>query len=334
MIEQKLEYTDEDAARALLQVIPSSRWNAVTFAHGYAAMLEGKSDEESARIIFDGKSHTLTRSKELVKKSKKDGFVMSLKIRKKTGSAENPITKMFPGTLTEQRFLEKLDDLVNSVNDLEYEDDRGSGHTLTDFTLNNGTHSLPLNIKTHGTRFEMAEKLVGLHPDDCIPIPAYKAHGAIEKAPELLYVVSVDYGLAGRIDSELPDILNRDELITWDLLNKFAGTQVRNAEDLFIFEMVHKYWDQLQRIVERNPFHVISARKSIKVLQTKPYRTPGIGLKAWGTGARSEINVHISIEEDTTSWNEIHERIIENGLEDIIEAVNRKRWVFVHDPEI
>ena len=81
-------------------------------------------------------------------------------------------------------------------------------------------------------------------------------------------------------------------------------------------------------------FRVISARKAIRILQKLPKRTPGIGLRAWGTGASAEVNVHISIEQETKSWMEIHERVSSRGLSDIIEAINRKRTEVVYDPEI
>ena len=83
-----------------------------------------------------------------------------------------------------------------------------------------------------------------------------------------------------------------------------------------------------------NPFRIISARKSIRILQKKPKRTPGIGLRAWGTGASAEVNVHIKVSEETKPWEEIFERITLNGLDDIIEAINRKRTELVYDPEI
>ena len=62
---------------------------------------------------------------------------------------------------------------------LTYSDDRQAGHSLTDFTLREGDLELPVNVKNAGTRFEKAAELVGLDPNDCIPIPAYKAHGAM-----------------------------------------------------------------------------------------------------------------------------------------------------------
>src|SRR5262249_52973191 len=125
-----------------------------------------------------------------------------------------------------------------------------------------------------------------------------------------------------------------NESVVWDLLNRFHGSQLKKAEALFVSKMTQKYWDQFANLAAANPFHVISARRSIRILQQKPERTPGIGLKAWGTGTNAEVNVHISIRAETTDWTAVHDRIKEHGILDIINAVNRKRQEWVYDPEI
>ena len=69
-------------------------------------------------------------------------------------------------------------------------------------------------------------------------------------------------------------------------------------------------------------------------MQAQPKRTPGIGLRAWGTGASAEVNVHICVSQETKCWCEIANRIGSNGLRDIVGAINRKRTEVVYDPEI
>jgi hypothetical protein len=44
--------------------------------------------------------------------------------------------------------------------------------------------------------------------------------------------------------------------------------------------------------------------------------------------------VHVSIKNDMTPWQTVADRIIRNGIKNIIEAVNRKRVEEVYDPEI
>ena len=101
-----------------------------------------------------------------------------------------------------------------------------------------------------------------------------------------------------------------------------------------MFEIVRKHWERLKSLIKPNPFHIISARKAIRVLQTKPERTPGIGMRGWGTGASAEVNVHVSLREDTTTWDNVSKRMEQSGVGDIIGAVNRKRVEEVFDPEI
>ena len=163
---------------------------------------------------------------------------------------------------------------------------------------------------------------------------AYKAHDAVEKEPNLLYAISIDYTLIRKIESHLLTQFSKDEAEVWRLLNEYSGPLIRDAEDKFIYSMVNKHWAEFSEQVALPIFKVISARKVIRILQKMPKRTPGIGLRAWGTGASAEVNVHISVSGETKGWDEVSSRIQSNGVADIIEAVNRKRTELVFDPEI
>lgn len=323
-----------EAARALVEVFENSPWEAVALAHGYLRLQKGESEEAAARVTYEMGAATLTASREMLKRAIKEGFLSVLQRRERTGSAENPVTKLFPAAITEQRFLELADDLCAVRKGLSYSDDRQAGHSLTDFTFREDGLELPINVKNAGTRFERAAELVGLDPNDSIPIPAYKAYGAIERLGPLVYVISVDYQLIGLLDSLLPELFDEREKIVWDLLNAYAGARVRKAEDAFVARIVRRHWEKIGGKAKAAPFHVVSARKAIRILQTMPQRTPGIGLRAWGTGASAEVNVHLSISADTKPWREIADRIRVNGITDIISAVNRKRTEVVYDPEI
>ena len=328
-----IEYSSIEAANALVNVIGSSKWNAVAYAHGFIAKSRGASDDDSARLIYNHGPQSLKHSKEFIRYVETLGLISYFKVRSITGSAANPITKLFPATITEQRFQELLDDICSVRDTLSYQDERDS-RNLADFTISEGDLTLPINIKNAGTKFLRSQELVGLNPDDCIPIPAYKAYGALDVLPELLYVISVDYDLLPTLDRLLPELFNTDESIVWDLLNQYTGSKVRDSEDTFIWGIVKKHWERIKEEVESNPFHVISARKAIRILHSKPKRTPGIGLRAWGTGANAEVNVHISINEETTAWETVSKRLAENGVTDIVSAINRKRTEIIYDPEI
>lgn len=325
---------DRIAAEALVRVLGSSKWEAVALARGFLVLEDGGSPEQAARAIYERSSQTLTKSRESVAAFSSSGFLTLVPPREKMGSAENAITKLFPATITEQRFLESIDDLREKRSSVTYRDEREAGHGFTDVTLIEGDCELPVNIKVASTRFENAKQLVNLDPNDCVPIPAYKAHGALEDHPNLVYAVAVDYQLLGRLAEGLPALLDEEERIVWGLLNRCGGSQLRNAEDAFVFSTVRKYWTALKVLAGDVPFHVISARKAIRILQSKPYRTPGIGLRAWGTAARGEVNVHLSIREDMTPWEQVSSRVIRGGIADIVKAVNRKRVEEVYDPEI
>ena len=120
----------------------------------------------------------------------------------------------------------------------------------------------------------------------------------------------------------------------WDLLSRYSGPLIRDAEDRFVYSMVNRHWEEFARHIKVPAFRIISARKAVRILQKQPKRTPGLGLRAWGTGASAEVNVHISVSQETKQWAEIHSRIEQSGISNIIDAVNRKTTEIVFDPEI
>ncbi len=313
---------DLKAAESLVRVLGDSRWLGVQLAKAYLKLSSDDSVESIARAIYQSGCMTLTRAREILPNLAKQGFISHIPPRKKLGSAENPITKLFSAAITEQRFVFEIDVLRDKRQSVDYTDDRFSGHTLTDFTLKENDLVLPVNVKNAGTRFENAKQLVGLEPNDCVPIPVYKAYDAIEKEPNLIYAISVDYSLLTKISEYLVPNFKEHEKITWEILNSYSGTRIRDAEDKFIYGMTIKYWGAIQPHIADSPFRIISARKSIRILQKSPKRTPGIGLRAWGTGANAEVNVHISVNDETKSWQEIFERIHKEGLENIVNAIN------------
>jgi hypothetical protein len=77
-----------------------------------------------------------------------------LEPKKKTGSVENPVTKLFPAAVTERQFLDEMDRLREIRPTIDYRDEPFSGHTLVDFTILENGLELPVNVKNAGTRFE------------------------------------------------------------------------------------------------------------------------------------------------------------------------------------
>ena len=325
---------DAAFAKAIVSVIGESKWEGVGLAKAFIALENRADNETAARAIYEAGPHSLKHSRELIPLIKRSGFISLLTAREKKGSAENPVTKLIPATVTEERFIEALDELKDHRRGLSYKDERQTDNKLIDFTIEENGQELPINVKNAGTRFERAQDLVGLDPNDCVPIPAYKANAAVEAVPELLYVVSVDYSLVATLNQILPTLFAPEESKVWTLLNDYAGPQIRSGEDAFIFRTVRKHWHEIKPAVAQTPFAVISARKALTILHENPKRTPGIGLRAWGTGASAEVNVHVSIADDMKPWPEVSDRIINNGIDDIIRAVNRRVMREVPAPEI
>lgn len=170
--------SDSELARAVSTILSDSRWAGAVLARAAVALAGGATDEAAARALYQSGCYTLTKARSLIQPLKEKGFVALIDERTRTGSAENPVTKLFPGAVTERHFLACLDE------------------------------------------------------------------------------------------------------------------------------------------------------------QTQPKRTPGIGLRAWGTGASAEVNVHVSIHHETKPWDELDQRIRRRGLPDIIGAINRKRTEVVFDPEL
>lgn len=316
------------------RILGGSRWVGAQIAKAQVELRAGADKEATARALYEASSLTLTRSREIVENLRDAQFESFLEERKRTGSAENPITKMFPAAVTERQFLDQLDRLHTSRPDVAYRDERFTGHTLVDFTIMEEGLELPVNVKNAGTRFENAESLVGLDPDDCVPIPAYKAYDAIEREPNLVYAICVDYTLISKIEGSLIAKFSPEESLVWGILSKYAGPLIRDAEDNFVYSMVNRHWEDFSQHVSIPEFRIISARKAVRILQQQPKRTPGVGLRAWGTGASAEVNVHVSVAGETKTWDEIYSRIVKSGVADIITAVNRKRTEVVFDPEV
>lgn len=120
------------------------------------------------------------------------------------------------GTIAERVFRENhlspLESEGFTVADLH---ERGENR---DYALLRDESELPINVKVASTLFRKARETVGLDPEDCIPISAYKAIGASERVPTLVYVDLVDFSLRERVDAFVEE-LKGDLAIGWHLLS-------------------------------------------------------------------------------------------------------------------
>ena len=324
------QITDNDAAAALVNVVGDTRWEAVTFARGFIAKQGGQPRDEAAKGMFDRGPQTLKKSKELLEALGTKRIIEQLTPRKKIGSAENPITKLFPAAITEQRFLELLDELTTSRPSVTYMDNR-EARSLVDFTLAESGLELPINVKNAGTKFKKAASLVRLAPriaSRSRPTrPTRPWRGCQTCCMRCRWITHSSAGC--RACSRACSALRRGSSGT---CNGYAGSNVRAAEDVFVTRVVRLHWANMKAVIAANPFHIVSARKWIRVLQTKPKRTPGIGLKAWvrcgGRGQRPPVDPG-----GYDPWPDVVKRIIEGGITEVI-AANRRVEEVVYDPEI
>ena len=312
---------DTVLAEAVVKVLPDCSWIGTGLAHSFLALRRDgqQAAEEAARKRSVG---THAEIRQLLAKMDAAGFEAALEPRMKLGSAENPATKLFPAAITERHFAERLKRLVNGSTFLTYEDERDK-HSLVDFVIKNGSDRLPINVKNAGTPFLNAKKLVGLEPEDCIPIPAYKAYGALEKEPHLLYAICMDHSIVDAAKGSIPPLFTAEEASVWDLLERKVGKNIKKAEDAFVGKVVDNHWAAVETAIPARNFRVISACRAISILRDKPKRTPGIGLRAWGTSARGETNVHISISAETRAWEQIEDKLQKKGLAGVLSEINR-----------
>lgn len=321
-------------AEAVVAVLGDCTWEGAVLAKAYIDSLGGESDKALGKRMAE-KLKNVSQKKALgaLNAFKASGF-NSIKRRARRGSAENPVTKLFPAAIAESLFLEKLEALRVARPSLTYIDERFTEHSHVDFTLVDGEAKLPINVKNAGTLFQKSRELVKLEPDDCLPIATYKAHGAVGSSPELLYVVNVDYKLVGKLEEKLTTFMSEQERLVWRHLNEATGKNVKKAEDKFIYGLVQRRWKDFKDLSDNQDFDVISAKKVLKILAEKPERTPGIGIRAWGTGASSEVNVHVSRKSDMISLTSVFEQIKKAGVQAIVAAVNRTASKEVPDPHL
>jgi hypothetical protein len=194
---------------------------------------------------------------------------------------------------------------------------------------------LPINVKVASTLFRNAKTVVGLEPEDCVPISAYKAIGASERVPDLVYVDLVDFELRGKVDAFM-DGLDGPLGIGWHLLSWYGGKGARAAEDQYINALFATHDDQLKALAPgAAAFRVISAQRVLSILRENPRRVPGLGVPGAGTGGFvAEVNVHISVESEMRSWDDVAARIKCEGIAPVLVDIRQRTTIDVPDPAL
>ena len=190
-----------------------------------------------------------------------------------------------------------------------------------DYGVAQGGEELPLNVKTASTLFRNARDF-GLEPEDCIPISSYKALNAKDRVPDLVYVDLVDFTLRERTDAYM-DALDGNLGVLWDLLTWYGGRGAKAAQDVFVDAVFDRHGDDLDRMAPGvTSFRAISARRVLAILREKPRRCPGLGVKAAGTGTfNAEVNVHVSVSQETTPWDDVEELLLGHGIRAVLDLI-------------
>lgn len=204
-----------------------------------------------------------------------------------------------------------------------------------DFGVQRDELELPINVKTASTLFRNAEKTVGLAPEDCIPISAYKANGATKRVPDLVYVDLVDFALRERADAYM-DSLTGEEALLWDLFSWYGGKGAKKAQDAFMKQLFDTHRASLEALIaDDSRFRVISAQRVKAIVREIPERCPGLGIKGAGTGAfNAEVNVHVSVQRETRPWSEIADILKRSGIQEVLDLVRHRETKEVAAPAL
>jgi hypothetical protein len=190
-----------------------------------------------------------------------------------------------------------------------------------DYGVQAGGLELPINVKAATTVFRNAA-MFGLDPLDCIPISSYKALNALAKVPDLVYVDLVDFTLREKVDG-IMEGLDGPLGILWDLLSWYGGKGAKDAQDHYVDRVFAEHGPTLDALAPGvTSFRVISARRVMAILKANPRRCPGLGVKAAGTGAfNAEVNVHVSVAQETTPWDDVAEMLSLSGIQPVLEMI-------------
>lgn len=204
-----------------------------------------------------------------------------------------------------------------------------------DYVVHRDALQLPINVKVASTRFEKAQSAVGLDPDDCIPISAYKAIGASERVPDLLYVDMVDFSLREKVDNFM-DRLEGPLGIGWNLFSWYGGKGATRAEDQYVDALFTERAVPLMALAPGvGRYHAISALRVLAILRAKPRRVPGLGIRAAGRGGfNAEANVHVSVGDETTPWDQVASTLLQGGIQPILDAVRHTAKFTLPDPQL
>lgn len=237
------------------------------------------------------------------------------------------------GTLTERVFRDRHLAVLQAEG-FDVVDYHEAGENR-DFGVQRDGLELPINVKVASTIFRNALAVVGLDPEDCIPISAYKAIGASERVHDLVYVDLVDFALRERVDAVM-DALEGSLAVGWHLLSWYGGRGAKRAQDQFLAALFDRHGERLESLVaDVDHFRVISARRVLAIMRRIPRRVPGLGIKAAGTGVwKGEVDVHVSVKDETRSWTDVAQDLREHGIQHALDQIRQTVSAELPDPQL
>ena len=255
-------------------------------------MLGGEPLEESATRASLPRHHL----RKWVDKVVGEGFFAWLKkdepSEERVRRAKQGIAQMILATMAEQHFEYQATETLGE-HGFYIEDDR-VGRTDTDYRVIDQARRplVRINIKFHGTLFREAREYVGLEPNDCFALAAYKIHGALrrqneERLPYVFLVISVPALPREAIAQGISDDL------AW-----LAAVSDRTTEEAIVWRLGREPWaDAMREDVRNGEFRVISARRASDLMRNRLFdRVHALRLRGFNRVFRgAEINMHLSL---------------------------------------
>lgn len=289
-------------------------------ARAIAQVLGGEPVEESATRASLPRHHL----RRWVDKVAGEGFFAWLKkdepSEERVRRAKQGIAQMILATIAEQHFEHQATEALGA-HGFYIEDDR-VGRTDTDYRVIDRAHRplVRINIKFHGTLFREAQEYVGLEPNDCFALAAYKIHGALrrqneERLPYVFLVISVPALPREAIAQGIPDDL------AW-----LAAISDRTTEEAIVWRLGREPWvDAVREDVRNGEFRVISARRASDLLQNRLFdRVHALRLRGFNRVFRgAEINMHLSLSTEMIPFREFLDVLATRGERELTVRLDR-----------
>ena len=195
-------------------------------------------------------------------------------------------------------------------------------HDNRDYVVEKDGMRLPINVKVSATRFEGAQRLVGLDPDDCLAFSAYKAWSGASK--RVLFVSLVDHDLRKKVD-EFMEGLDGHTRTVWELFSHYGGPDwdrgAKKAQDQFITDLFRRHHRALLSLAGDTPnFRAISAQRVVAIMNENWNRNPGLTKPGMSGGSQ----IHVSMARETCTWAGIVQMLQAEGVSGVLRAMGMR----------